>query len=624
MHSNPSDVPAAPDGGTPPPAFVARRDLLRLAGAAALAAVAVPLLPGSARAATGRTWPGSDRSIPKPMLKGGPSSPVGENYRTLARAHASTFTPVRPPATPLIVRSPYLSCWQGSDDLAGTWSTFWNGHITALCGIARIDGTAVPVRRLARAAQRPDAHRDEPGIAGGDRHPLDLRVQRRRHQSDDHVLLAGRPGQPAPPERPVRLRHDAGLEHGRQRPQRPGLLRHLRRVGARRHCAEPQLVADHDLVHRRAHQHPDLAERAGRVQRPGVLGHRRARQPEQREPQLADRPGRGGAGAGRERRRAARYTGFRSAAADLRRLAGVRVLLRPRHRHRLRRVGRVPGRHRARTHPVRQLPRHRPRALVDDVLGFVAAHGRLVRRRLPQCPAFGGRAGPEDPDRRRERGRRRHRPAPSTRRSARWRCGRPFGGTELVDRGGAPWAFLKEISSDGNVSTVDVVYPASPAYLHLSPSYLRLLLEPLLYYAENGWIEQFAEHDLGCALPERRRRRQQRAGHTGGHAGRGVRQYADHGRGSAPAPAGQGGEGLREAALCDPAPVGRVPAAQRARSRFPEPDRRLHREDRQQRQPGGEGHHRPRCDEPDRRDRRQQGGRGGVPQHRGAASSASG
>ena len=47
-----------------------------------------------------------------------------------------------------------------------------------------------------------------------------------------------------------------------------------------------------------------------------------------------------------------------------------------------------------------------------------------------------------------------------------------YGGTELVDYNGSPWAFLKEISSDGNVSTVDVVYPASPAHLYLSPSYL--------------------------------------------------------------------------------------------------------------------------------------------------------
>jgi hypothetical protein len=51
------------------------------------------------------------------------------------------------------------------------------------------------------------------------------------------------------------------------------------------------------------------------------------------------------------------------------------------------------------------------------------------------------------------------------------------------------------------VSTVDVVYPASPAYLYLSPSYLQLLLEPLLNYAENGWIETYAEHDLGQSYP---------------------------------------------------------------------------------------------------------------------------
>jgi hypothetical protein len=76
------------------------------------------------------------------------------------------------------------------------------------------------------------------------------------------------------------------------------------------------------------------------------------------------------------------------------------------------------------------------------------------------------------------------------------------GGTELVDRGGAPWAFLKEISSDGNVSTVDVTYPAFPAYLYLSPAYLRLLLAPLLDYAENGgWPQPFAEHDLGAHYP---------------------------------------------------------------------------------------------------------------------------
>jgi hypothetical protein len=78
-----------------------------------------------------------------------------------------------------------------------------------------------------------------------------------------------------------------------------------------------------------------------------------------------------------------------------------------------------------------------------------------------------------------------------------------YGGTELVvGPGGQPWAFLKEISSDGNVSTVDVLFPASPAWIYADPGYLALLLEPLLSYAESGkWPETFAPHDLGSAYP---------------------------------------------------------------------------------------------------------------------------
>lgn len=86
-----------------------------------------------------------------------------------------------------------------------------------------------------------------------------------------------------------------------------------------------------------------------------------------------------------------------------------------------------------------------------------------------------------------------------------------YGGTELViGPDSKPWAFLKEISSDGNVSTVDVVYPASPAWLYADPDYLGMLLEPLLAYAETGgWPESYAEHDLGSAYPDA-------AGHNNG------------------------------------------------------------------------------------------------------------
>ena len=78
-----------------------------------------------------------------------------------------------------------------------------------------------------------------------------------------------------------------------------------------------------------------------------------------------------------------------------------------------------------------------------------------------------------------------------------------YGGTELVvGPTGKPWAFLKEISSDGNVSTVDVLFPASPAWIYTDPGYLALLIEPLLSYAESGlWPQTFAPHDLGSSYP---------------------------------------------------------------------------------------------------------------------------
>jgi hypothetical protein len=77
-----------------------------------------------------------------------------------------------------------------------------------------------------------------------------------------------------------------------------------------------------------------------------------------------------------------------------------------------------------------------------------------------------------------------------------------YGGTELVGTTAKPWMMLKEISSDGNVSTVDVVYPASPVFLYTNPTYLKLLLDPLLDYAETGgWPKDFAEHDIGSSYP---------------------------------------------------------------------------------------------------------------------------
>jgi hypothetical protein len=77
-----------------------------------------------------------------------------------------------------------------------------------------------------------------------------------------------------------------------------------------------------------------------------------------------------------------------------------------------------------------------------------------------------------------------------------------FGATELVGTSAKPWMFMKEISSDGNISTVDVMYPAFPVFLYANPLLLRLQLDPLLEYAESGlWKQPFAEHDIGSSYP---------------------------------------------------------------------------------------------------------------------------
>lgn len=59
---------------------------------------------------------------------------------------ASTFSPARPPAIPLAVKSPYLNVYQfaGSDGgnggyLYGQWPQFWAGQIAAWTGMIRVD-----------------------------------------------------------------------------------------------------------------------------------------------------------------------------------------------------------------------------------------------------------------------------------------------------------------------------------------------------------------------------------------------------------------------------------------------------------------------------------------------------
>jgi hypothetical protein len=63
------------------------------------------------------------------------------------------------------------------------------------------------------------------------------------------------------------------------------------------------------------------------------------------------------------------------------------------------------------------------------------------------------------------------------------------------------WAFLKEISSDGDINTMDVIFPASPHLFFFNPRLVKQLLLPVLHYGNNDtWHPYglpFSPHQLG-------------------------------------------------------------------------------------------------------------------------------
>jgi hypothetical protein len=69
----------------------------------------------------------------------------------------------------------------------------------------------------------------------------------------------------------------------------------------------------------------------------------------------------------------------------------------------------------------------------------------------------------------------------------------------VADRNGDPMLFAKENFSNGDISTVDVMYPSAPIFLFFNPKLLEAQVLPVLEYAAmpNHWHFPFAPHDLG-------------------------------------------------------------------------------------------------------------------------------
>lgn len=442
--------------------MASRRHLLQLGTIAGAGLAAAPLMPASAEAAA---------------------------------THAATGSSVRPPAVPLVVRSPYLSTWLAADNLPGTWPTFWTGRITAMTGLVTIDGspylflgspaspTAYPFPTLRQLSLTVTATKSEFVLAQAG---IELTVTflspvtpgdlKRQSQPLSYVSVVARATDGKSHRVGVYFdisgewaSGDAGRQITWDQETTQGV------VSLSYHQTQPQVLgenadtAEWGTVALSALARPGLTWQIGadsdvrkQIATQGALANTadadKPRAINNRWPVFALNQDLGTVGS-----RAS--TPFVISLGQIREPAAS-YLGTP-----------LP--------PLWKSYWSTWQDMVAAFLGDFAAAAARSARLDAKIERDATRAGGKE---------------------YAALCALAFrqayAGTELVSRNGEPWAFLKEISSDGNMQTIDVTYPAMPVFLYADPDYLGLLLAPILDYVENhGYPKVFAPHDLGSHYP---------------------------------------------------------------------------------------------------------------------------
>jgi len=484
-----STTPSAAPGGAPrsDTGGVSRRGLLARSGAVGLGAAGAALLPGTVTGAQAAPATATAQS-------------TGADPLTAAAPALPAFDPIRPPAVPLAVRSPYLSTWLAADVPSGHWPTFWTGRVTAMTGIAVIDGTPylffgapnVPdhplPRGLVQRSLQLTATRSLFVLEGGGVRlnltflsPVEPGDLKRQSIPMSYVTAEVRSVDGKAHD--VALYFDISGEwaHGNSGTKIRWAQQNIAGTGSGPSLTSLSFTPDS----------PQVLKESGDTASWGTVvwsAAARSGLTWQIGPDTVVRPaaladGKLGNTSDTDQPRAINdrwpVFAFHFDLGSVRNAPATAQLS----------VGHV--REPAVSYLGEQLPplwrsywsswQDMAAFFHADSAGAQTRTDALDRRIKRDATAAGGANY-----------------AALCALSLR----QAYGATELVSRNGKPWAFLKEISSDGNVSSVDVTYPTMPVFLYTDPEYLRLLIEPMLDYAENGgWPKEFAEHDLGSGYP---------------------------------------------------------------------------------------------------------------------------